>query len=125
MKKDLLVLDPLLFLNAFVFLIYRLMKRGRESNSNIPRFVALGTGLVLLIHFTINMGSTLGLLPVIGIGLPFVSYGGTSLVISMSAIGILLNVSSNGKEPVAVKKRTGSGKRYKVYARPRIQERRA
>ncbi|OGY61084.1 MAG: hypothetical protein A3G58_01870 [Candidatus Colwellbacteria bacterium RIFCSPLOWO2_12_FULL_46_17] len=86
-------LGGFILVSAFVFLIYRLLKRGRESNSNMPRFVALGTVLVLLIHFIINMGSTLGLLPVIGIGLPFVSYGGSNLLTVAALIGILQSVT--------------------------------
>ena len=80
-------------ISAFVFLIYRLLQRVRESNSNFPRFIALGTVTVLLIHFIINMGSTLGLLPVIGIGLPFVSYGGSNLLTVAALIGIIQGVT--------------------------------
>jgi len=87
------LLGGFILIAAFVFLIYRLMKRGRESNSNLPRFIALGTGLVLLIHFVINMGSTLGLLPVIGIGLPFVSYGGSNLLTVAALIGIIQGIT--------------------------------
>jgi len=87
------ILGGSILVSAFVFLVYRLLKRGRESSSNLPRFIVLGTALVLLIHFVINMGSTLGLLPVIGIGLPFVSYGGSNLLTVAALIGIIQGVT--------------------------------
>jgi len=83
----------LIIIGAFVFLIHRLLKRGRYSSSNMPRFIVLGTALVLLIHFIVNMGSTLGLLPVIGIGLPFVSYGGSNLLTVAALIGIIQGIT--------------------------------
>jgi len=53
--------------------------------------VALG------LQVCINMGVTLALLPTKGLTLPFVSYGGTSLVLNMATIGILMNIGASGK----------------------------
>ena len=55
----------------------------------------LATGLTLLIAFQafINMGVTVGLLPTKGLTLPFISLGGSSMVVSMLCIGVLLNIS--------------------------------
>jgi len=80
-------------ISAFVFLIYRLLRIGIRNTTNFTRFITLGTAMMLLIHFVINMGSTLGLLPVIGIGLPFVSYGGSNLLTTAALIGIIQGVS--------------------------------
>jgi len=82
-----------LLIAAFVFLIYRLLRIGQKSANNFPKFIVLGTAAMLLIHFVINMGSTLGLLPVIGIGLPLVSYGGSNLLTTIALIGIIQSVS--------------------------------
>lgn len=82
-----------LLIAAFVFLIYRLLRIGQRSANNFPKFIVLGTTAMLLIHFVINMGSVLGLLPVIGIGLPFVSYGGSNLLAAIALIGIIQSVS--------------------------------
>ena len=108
----------------FFVILQRAVRIAKRSQNDFGYMLAIGIGVMIFSTALINISMTLGLVPVAGLPLPFVSYGGTSLVISMSAIGILLNVSSNGIEPRTVKKRTGSGKRYKVYARPRMQERR-
>lgn len=74
---------------TFLFLLYRILYIGNRSINNFTRFIALGTAIMLVIHFIINLGSTLGLLPVIGIGFPFVSYGGSNLLTISALIGIL------------------------------------
>lgn len=76
-------------IGTFLFLLYRILKIGTRSVHNFVRFVAIGTALMLIIHFFINLGSTLGLLPVIGIGFPLVSYGGSNLLTIAVLIGIL------------------------------------
>ena len=80
-------------ISAFVFLVYRLIRIGLRSTSNFPRFIALGTVTMIFIHFVVNLGSALGLLPVVGIGLPFVSYGGSNLLTTAALIGIIQSVS--------------------------------
>jgi len=58
----------------------------------------LGTGLTALIcgQAAVNMSAVLGLLPLTGIPLPFVSYGGSSLVVGLTSVGVLLNIAVNG-----------------------------
>lgn len=80
-------------ISAFVFLVYRLIRIGLRSTNNFLRFIVLGTVTMIFIHFVVNLGSTLGLLPVIGIGLPFVSYGGSNLLTTAALIGIIQSVS--------------------------------
>ena len=60
-----------------------------------PLLRTLGIVLLLGVQTIINMGVVLGLLPTKGMPLPFVSYGGTSLVMNLTAMGILLSVSSH------------------------------
>jgi rod shape determining protein RodA len=54
--------------------------------------LAAGVVAMLLFHLVINIGMTLGVMPVTGIPLPFISYGGSSLLTNMAGIGLLLNV---------------------------------
>jgi len=92
---------------------------GEELAPNeFGRFLALGIGLTIFSTAAINMAMTIGLLPTAGLPLPFVSYGGSSLVTSMAATGILLNISTYGRdpEPPAGKGRTRSMKKTD-YAR--------
>jgi rod shape determining protein RodA len=60
--------------------------------------VAIGVTSILGIHIFVNIGMVLGLIPVIGIPLPFLSYGGSSLIATMMCVGLLLNVYANRKE---------------------------
>jgi cell division protein FtsW len=56
-------------------------------------YVALGITMMICIQAFVNMSVVLGLLPTKGIGLPFLSYGGSSFVVMFASVGILLNVS--------------------------------
>ncbi|MPN26867.1 putative peptidoglycan glycosyltransferase FtsW [bioreactor metagenome] len=82
----------------FVFLLFlaftwRGLSIAWNSSDNFGSLLALGLTAMVSIQALINLGVALGCLPVTGVTLPFISYGGTSLVISLAAIGVLLNVS--------------------------------
>lgn len=64
----------------YVVLLIRLVKMAERQRSDTARIYGYGVVSILFIHFAINIGMTLGLLPVIGIPLPFISYGGSSLL---------------------------------------------
>ncbi len=82
-------------------LLYTLiLRRGaaiaRSADTFFGSFLAAGITMHLGLQVIINIGVTLGLLPTKGLTLPFVSYGGTSLVMSMAAMGILMNIGRTG-----------------------------
>ena len=77
-----------LFFMFFISILY-ICSKARDSFGYL---LSIGILMVFLSQFIINVGMNLGLMPVTGIPLPFVSYGGTSLVISMSMVGILQSV---------------------------------
>ncbi len=64
---------------AFAGLIGRILYLAERQKESFARIYGFGIASVLLIHFLVNIGMTLGLVPVIGIPLPFFSYGGSSL----------------------------------------------
>ena len=69
------------------------------------RFLAFGIAVLFAIEACVNMGVVTGLLPTKGLALPFISYGGSSLLISLVAVGILLNISSGLKlQPLTAEK---------------------
>lgn len=66
-------------IGLFVFLLIRLIRMAERQRSDFSRIYGYGVVSVLFFHFAVNIGMTIGLLPVIGIPLPFFSYGGSSL----------------------------------------------
>ena len=61
-------------------------------------FLATGISAMILFHLFINAGMNMGIAPVTGIPLPFVSYGGTSLIVGMAALGLLESVAVRRKK---------------------------
>lgn len=88
----------LLVIVLFCYLAYRGLKIAREADSRFGRFLALGLTFVISFQAMVNIGVAIGLIPTTGITLPFVSYGGSSLLVMSFMIGILLNISRQ-KEP--------------------------
>lgn len=81
-------------LGLFLFLIIRILKIAERQRLKFFRNYAYGVAGLLLIHFVINVGMTLGLLPIIGIPLPLLSYGGSSLLAFTMMLGVLLRFDS-------------------------------
>lgn len=79
----------------FFLLLYRLVMIAERQRSNFARFYCYGIAGILFIHFFINIGMTMGLVPIIGIPLPFISKGGSSLLIFSLMIGLVLKFDSN------------------------------
>lgn len=76
----------------FLILIWRIMKIAVSAESNFPRLFASGFIIILAAQIFVHIGMNLGIMPVIGISLPLVSYGGSGLIISFICIGILENI---------------------------------
>ncbi|OGY59064.1 MAG: hypothetical protein A3E61_01465 [Candidatus Colwellbacteria bacterium RIFCSPHIGHO2_12_FULL_43_12] len=87
------LLGALTIIAAFLMLLFRISFIGERQTDNFYKFICLGTLIVILLHLTVNLGSTLGLLPVVGVGLPFVSYGGSNLLTLSLLIGIIHHIA--------------------------------
>lgn len=83
----------LFLLLVFFMFITRCLKIIYGSRNHFGAILSFGITAMLLWHIVVNMGMALGLLPVVGVTLPFISYGGSSVVITLISIGILLNIS--------------------------------
>jgi cell division protein FtsW len=81
-----------------VICVYLLFRRGMNTALLAPddfgRFLAFGITFLLAFEAVFNMCVVFGLVPTKGLALPFISYGGSSLICTLAAIGILLNISS-------------------------------
>jgi rod shape determining protein RodA len=83
------LIGALFIIGLFCLMLFAIMRIGMAAENNFYRFICLGAGIMFLAQFGINVGSALGLLPVIGITFPFLSYGGSSLLINAMMIGIV------------------------------------
>lgn len=81
-------------IGLYAMLVWRGIVIAIKARDDFATFLAAGLTVALGLQVCINAGVTLGLLPTKGLTLPFISYGGTSLVINTAAIGILMNISS-------------------------------
>ena len=95
--EELGFIGALLVVGALFFLIYKCFKTAQKADNAFGRYICAGVGAMMLFHVFENVGMCIGLMPVTGIPLPFLSYGGTSLVVNMVAIGLVLSVSYHNK----------------------------
>jgi rod shape determining protein RodA len=79
----------------FAILFWRIMAIALNSKSNFPRLFASGLGIILFAQMFVHIGVNLGFLPVIGISLPLVSYGGSGLVAACIGLGILQSIKTH------------------------------
>lgn len=80
-------------LAAFAIFIARLLYIGIALEGNFGKLICLGTAGLILLHMAFNVGSAIGLMPVIGVPLPFVSYGGSNLLTFFMALGIVQSIA--------------------------------
>jgi rod shape determining protein RodA len=76
----------------YFMIIQRAFDTAHKTSDRYGQCIAMGVAVLLSIQVIINISMTMGLMPVVGIPLPLVSYGGSSLLSTMIAVGFLLNV---------------------------------
>ena len=103
--EELGLLGVLIILGLYILIFWRGIFIARNCKDSFGSFVAIGLTTAIGLQICINMGVALGLLPTKGLTLPFLSYGGTSLLLNMASIGILMNI----------------GKAKKVLKRPKVK----
>ena len=86
-------LGVLIVCGFFFFIFYRMLRIALRSNDLFSKYLAFGLASLLFIQASLNLAVVVGLIPVTGVTLPFFSYGGSSLLISMISVGLVLNVS--------------------------------
>jgi rod shape determining protein RodA len=82
-----------ILLALYFILSYRILLVAKESHNEFNSLVAVGIWAMLSYQIVLNVGMTIGIFPVTGVPLPFVSYGGSSLLVNFIAVGIVLSLS--------------------------------
>ena len=77
----------------FIMLCYMVFKLSMKQSDLFAKYLSFGLGLQIILQGLLNMCVVVGLIPVTGVTLPFLSYGGSSLLVSMVSMGIILNIS--------------------------------
>jgi len=87
----------LILISLFLIFLWRGFKIAKQSKDKFSQLTALGITSWITIQAFVNIGVMIGVLPLTGIPLPFISYGGSALITEMIGIGILLNISRHSK----------------------------
>jgi cell division protein FtsW len=99
---------------AYIFLAYRGYRIALRAKDTFGRLLATGITSWFVFQAFLNLASMAHLVPLVGIPLPFISYGGTSLIVSLLAVGVLLNISRQGVDHESAPAKTVSAPRRKT-----------
>ena len=75
---------------------------AKTAKDDLGTYIAIGIAGIFLFHMVENIGMTMGLLPITGVPLPFVSYGGSSLLTNFILIALLLNISGRRQKAIFI-----------------------
>jgi rod shape determining protein RodA len=87
-------IGSIILIGIFIVLISRILQIAERQRISFSKYYAYGVASIILFHFFVNIGMTMGLVPVIGIPLPFISYGGSSMMSFSIMLGILIKLDS-------------------------------
>lgn len=90
-------IGSMLVLLLFAIIIYRILKNAMHGAGNFEILYGAGVAIFLMTHLFINIGMNMGVLPVTGITVPFMSYGGSHLIVEFAALGILMSMRKNAR----------------------------
>ena len=121
--EELGLLGILLVIGLYALLVWRGLVIARQAQDRFGTYLAIGLSALFGLQALINMAVVLSVMPAKGITLPFVSYGGSSLLVSMASIGVLLSISRR-PEPWAISDMRGRSDRKLLGARLRERLRR-
>jgi cell division protein FtsW len=96
--EELGLLGAVTVISLFGLLIWRGIRIGLSAPEPFGAFLALGLTALLACQTLVNLGVVTGVLPTKGLPLPFISFGGSSLIMAMVATGVLLNISQHARD---------------------------
>ena len=95
MTEELGFLGGVVLLVIYTLLILKSLQIANQTKSYFAKFMTIGITTIFFIHIFINIGMVTGLLPVVGIPLPLISYGRTMMVSMLIGFGLVMNASVN------------------------------
>lgn len=93
--EELGVLVTIGLVGLLFYLIISIMQVGLHASSQFNALICFGVATIIFTEALFNIGAVLGLLPITGVTLPFISYGGSSMIVLTCCIGLVLNISAN------------------------------
>lgn len=96
--EELGVIGAIVIISLLFFLMWRIMEVGIHAGSQFNALVCFGVVTMIFTETLFNVGAVLGLLPITGVTLPFISYGGSSMIVLTAALGLVLNISAAEKK---------------------------
>lgn len=94
-SEELGLMGVIILLSLYLFIIGRCLQIASQAQDNYSKLVAASFTLTFFVYVFVNIGMVSGLLPVVGVPLPLVSYGGTSMVTLMAAFGVIMSVGTH------------------------------
>jgi rod shape determining protein RodA len=88
----------MVMLGLFAIWLWRGLAIARQAKDRLGMLLAVGVVAMVVFHLFVNVGMTVGLMPITGIPLPFISHGGTALVMMLAATGLLLSIGMRRKK---------------------------
>ncbi|MBM3223438.1 MAG: stage V sporulation protein E, partial [Candidatus Tectomicrobia bacterium] len=95
--EELGLLGALVLISLFLLLLWRVLRIAVSCNDPFGTYLGLGIFILLSLQIVMNLCVVIGLMPTKGLPLPFISLGGSNLLISLMAIGTMLNIAEGGK----------------------------
>lgn len=92
------LIGALVVLFLFCFIFYRAIRIAIHCRSRFASLIVMGSASIIMFQFLVNIGMVLGMMPVTGLPLPFLSYGGTSLVLFWGLIGLMVSAEARWQE---------------------------
>ncbi|MGH2827902.1 MAG: putative lipid II flippase FtsW [Actinomycetota bacterium] len=115
--EELGLLGTLMVLGLFALLAWLGVRTARKAPDRFGMLIAAGITIWISMQALVNMGAVTSSLPITGVPLPLVSFGGTSLVISLAAMGVLLNIAKQGEDGAPPRRRPRR-RRHQSAVRP-------
>ncbi|WP_027825475.1 FtsW/RodA/SpoVE family cell cycle protein [Lactobacillus psittaci] len=97
-SEELGSVGAIVILGILFYLLWRIMEVGIHATSQFNALVCFGVVTIMFTETLFNVGAVLGLLPITGVTLPFISFGGSSMIVLTAGIGLILNISAHEKK---------------------------